>query len=92
MSKFLAHDANFGRQIIKQMVHVMQPSVRINNLDSNLIEITVQFTFICSVLGFNFRSATNGVRRPSPLACVLGHAAAFAVNAVLVASQWQNHT
>ena len=51
MSKFLAHDANFGRQIIKQMVHVTQPSVRINNLDSNLIEITVQFSFIHSVLG-----------------------------------------
>jgi len=44
MSEFLAHDANFVRQISQQMVHVTQPSVRINNLDSNLIEITIQFS------------------------------------------------
>ena len=46
MSEFLAHDANFVRQISQQMVHVMQPSVRVNNLDSNLVAITVQFSFV----------------------------------------------
>jgi len=35
-----------------------------------------------------FGNVTSGLRRPSPLACPVGHAAAFAVNAALVASQW----
>jgi len=46
MSKFLAHNPNFVRQVSQQMVYVMQPSVRINNLDSNLIAITAQFSFV----------------------------------------------
>jgi len=33
-------------------------------------------------------SATSGLRRPSPLAWVVGHTATFAVNAALVTGQW----
>ena len=35
-------------------------------------------------------SVTTGQRLPSPLACAAVHAAAFAVNAALVASKWQH--
>jgi len=77
MSKFFAHDANFVRQIIHQMLHVMQSSVRVNNLDSNLIAITVQL--VSFILDFSFRSVTSGLRCRSLLACALDHAAAFAV-------------
>jgi len=34
-------------------------------------------------------SVTSGLRRPSPLACVVDRATAFAVNAALMTSQWQ---
>jgi len=37
-----------------------------------------------------YRSGTSGLQRPSPLACAERHAAAFAVNAALVASRWQH--
>jgi len=33
---------------------------------------------------------SEGLRRPSPRACVMGHVTALAVNAALVASQWQH--
>jgi len=32
----------------------------------------------------------SGLRRPSPLACAMGGAAGFTMNAALVASQWQH--
>ena len=35
-------------------------------------------------------SVTSDLRSPSPLACAVGCAAAFAVNAALVASQWRH--
>jgi len=35
-------------------------------------------------------SVTSGLRRPSPVTCAVGHAATFAVNTELVASQWQH--
>jgi len=39
---------------------------------------------------YSFRSATSGLRRPSPLACTVGQAAAFTVKPALVASQWKH--
>jgi len=36
------------------------------------------------------RSVTGSLPRPFSLACAVGHAAVFAVNATLVASQWQH--
>ena len=47
---------------------------------------TVYARFLCF-----FRNVTSGLRRPSPLACTGGHAAAFVGNAGLVASQRQHH-
>jgi len=36
-----------------------------------------------------FENVTSGLRRQSPLAYARSHAAIFAVNAALMASQWQ---
>jgi len=57
---------------------------------------TFEFTDIelCNsvLLCVPFRSVTSGQWRPPPLACAVGHTAAYAVNAALVESQWQHRT
>jgi len=56
--------------------------LRLNRLDNS-----VQFRLypVIVLLSYHERS----VRRPSPLVCAVVHASPFAVNAALVASQWQ---
>ena len=44
------------------------------------------FSFVFTRLLYSFRTS---LRRPCPLTCAVGHAATFAVNAALVASQCQ---
>jgi len=48
------------------------------------------FSFVYIRFPYCFRSVTSGLRHPSPLTCAVVHAATFAVNAALVASQWQH--
>jgi len=50
----------------------------------------VQFRFVYTWFLCSFQNVTNGLHRPFTFACAVGHAAAFAVNAALVASHWQH--
>jgi len=47
------------------------------------------FSFVCTRFLYPFRCIASNLRRPSPVACDVGHVAVFAVNAALVASHWQ---
>jgi len=51
--------------------------------------INLHFKFVYTRSLAPFGRNTSCLRRPSPLACAVDHAAAFAVNAALVVSQWQ---
>jgi len=48
------------------------------------------FSFIYTKFLYSLWSVTSGLWQPFPLACAMGHTAAFTVNAALVASQWQH--
>jgi len=54
----------------------------------NEMKISFAYTRFCT--SFGVPRVVCG--RPSPLACALDRAAAIAVNAALVASQWQKET
>ena len=49
-----------------------------------------RLSFIYIPFLHSFWSVRSGRQRPSPLASIVGNAAAFAVNAALVARQWQH--
>ena len=49
------------------------------------------YIFVCTWFSYHLRNVTSGLRRPVTTAFAIGHVAAFAVNAALVASQWQYH-
>jgi len=51
---------------------------------------SISHKFSCVYTLYSFRRVTSGLRRPFPLACAVGHAAIFAVNAALVTSWWQH--
>jgi len=61
-----------------------------------IIEITIQKQFrnwtVFVKTGFCIAFEVNVQLRLSPLGCAVDHAAAFAVNALLVASQWRHRT
>jgi len=59
------------------------------HLEHCFVTIAVSF-FQYNLICIRFRSATSGLCPAVPLACTVGHVATFAVNVVLMASQWQH--
>jgi len=52
----------------------------------------IYFSFVYTWFLYSIQSVTSDLQHPFSLAYAVGHMAAFAVNAALVASQWQHHT
>ena len=61
-----------------------KPQPTETNESAPIISQKVEWGFLSGLASFYHWSVTSGLRRPSPLACAVGHTGTFAVNAALV--------
>jgi len=83
MEKSAFHSKKSDNRIfMEQMLRALDRYIR---LPFEKVLMIVQLFILVCCTPFE----VSGLRRPSPLACAMGHAATFTVNSALVVSQWQ---